>query len=262
MIYTPLIHRAIRFSIKTHEVYQKQKRKGKDIPYITHPLSVGLILARAGADEALIAAGILHDTIEDSTLGKKVTREMLTERFGEAVATLVASVTEFNKDQSWEIRKREAIEHIHTFSHDSLLLKSADIISNTSELLDDHAEFGNAVFDRFNAPQEKILKNYLETITVIITRWPDSPLAGDLRGIAESLYGIGQWYFMRNYHAILMEYSEYDESAVIECPVCAWKGTPKSSEMIEYYDDLLDVSCPICSKMILVVSYPLVSKMA
>ncbi len=42
---------AIRFSIRTHEVFQKQKRKGKDIAYINHPLTVGVILARAGATE-------------------------------------------------------------------------------------------------------------------------------------------------------------------------------------------------------------------
>ena len=45
MLYSYKISRAIRFSTKTHEVYQKQKRKGKDIPYITHPLTVGLILS-------------------------------------------------------------------------------------------------------------------------------------------------------------------------------------------------------------------------
>lgn len=77
MIFTPAIKKAIFFSVKTHEVYQKQKRKGKDIAYITHPLTVGLILARANAPEDVVIAGILHDTIEDSVDNKKVTREML-----------------------------------------------------------------------------------------------------------------------------------------------------------------------------------------
>ncbi len=71
MILTHNIRRAIKFSIKTHEVYQKQKRKGKDVAFITHPLSVGLILSLAGADENEIIAGILHDTIEDSIPEKK-----------------------------------------------------------------------------------------------------------------------------------------------------------------------------------------------
>jgi (p)ppGpp synthase/HD superfamily hydrolase len=47
--FTPRMQKAVRFATKTHEVYQKQKRKGKDIPYITHPLTIGLILSRAGA---------------------------------------------------------------------------------------------------------------------------------------------------------------------------------------------------------------------
>ena len=81
MIYKPKIQHAIRFAIKTHEIYQKQKRKGKDIPYIIHTLTVGLILAKAGVSEDVVIAGILHDTIEDSIDKKKVTKEMIIERF-------------------------------------------------------------------------------------------------------------------------------------------------------------------------------------
>ena len=133
MIYTEKIEEAIRFSIQTHELDEKQKRKGKDIPYITHPLTVGLILSLAGASEDVVIAGILHDTIEDSV----VTKEMIALQFGENVMQLVLSVTEQDKSKSWEVRKAEALEHIKTFSHDSLLLKSGDIISNTREILAD-----------------------------------------------------------------------------------------------------------------------------
>jgi guanosine-3',5'-bis(diphosphate) 3'-pyrophosphohydrolase len=98
MLYSYKISRAVRFSLKTHEVYQKQKRKGKDIPYITHPLTVGLILSRVGADEDTVVAGILYDTIEDSVPEKKVSSEMLEKRFGKEVAELVQSVSETNKE--------------------------------------------------------------------------------------------------------------------------------------------------------------------
>lgn len=191
MIYTSNIKKAIRFSVKTHEVYQKQKRKGKDIPYITHPLSVGLILARAGASEEVVIAGILHDTIEDSVSEKKVTREMLVERFGEEVAALVESVSETDKSLSWEQRKKEALAHIGTFSRGSLLVKSADILSNASELVDDYRREGEVVFDRFNAPKEKILKHYAEAITAIVGKWEESPLAEDLRVLSGELQKIG-----------------------------------------------------------------------
>jgi (p)ppGpp synthase/HD superfamily hydrolase len=187
MIFTPKIKKAIRFATKTHEVYQKQKRKGKDIPYITHPLGVGLILARANASEDVVIAGILHDTIEDSTEKKKVTREMLTERFGNSVAELVASVTEERKDLPWEQRKRDAREHIKHFSHDSLLLKAADLVSNASDLLDDYADQGSKMFERFNAPKEKLIENYRETVKLVLGRWPENPLAEDLNALIAEL---------------------------------------------------------------------------
>src|ERR1035437_4169278 len=121
MIYTLRIQKAIQFAIKTHELDQKQKRKGKDVPYITHPLSVGLILANIGATEDVVIAGILHDTIEDSIEKNKVTKEIISDMFGQSVSDLVLSVTEQDKSLSWAERKAEALEHIKTFSHDSLL---------------------------------------------------------------------------------------------------------------------------------------------
>lgn len=187
MIYTDKIKNAIKFATKTHEVYQKQKRKGKDIPYIVHPLVVGLILARAGASEEVVAAGILHDTIEDSVVEKKVTREMLAERFGEQVAALVNSVTEQDKSLSWAARKEVAHEHISSFSHDSVLVKSADVISNTSEILDDYKKDGEAIFSRFNAPREQIVGHYLKAASALLERWPESPLAADLAEVKEQL---------------------------------------------------------------------------
>lgn len=191
MIYTKKIKDTIKFSIKTHEVYQQQKRKGKDIPYITHPLTVGIILARAGANEDVVAAGILHDTIEDSTEKKKVTKEMLAERFGANVADLVLSVTEQDKSLSWEERKAEALEHIKTFSHDSLLLKSADIIANNSEIIDDYKKDGEETFKRFNAPKDKILKSSTDTMKTVLERWPESPLADDLENILGEIQSMG-----------------------------------------------------------------------
>ena len=191
MIYTDAIRRAIRFSVKTHEVYQKQKRKGKDVAYITHPLTVGIILTRAGADEDVIVAGILHDTIEDSVPEKKVTVEMLTERFGSKVADLVSDVTEHDRSLSWEDRKREALEHIEHFSHESLLSKSADILSNGTELVDDHARHGETAFEHFHASKEKTLDNQLRVNAALLARWPENPLADDLANLAGHLREVG-----------------------------------------------------------------------
>jgi (p)ppGpp synthase/HD superfamily hydrolase len=187
MIYTPILQKAVKFAIKTHDVYQKQKRKGKDIAYITHPLAVGIILAHARASEEVIAAGILHDTIEDSAPHKKVTETMISERFGSKVAKLVLSVTERDRALPWEIRKQEALDHIKHFTHDALLIKSADVISNVSEILDDHARYGDMVFDRFSAPKSKLLRHYNKVMEKILARWEKNPLREDLALLIERI---------------------------------------------------------------------------
>ena len=53
------IETAIIFAAKAHH---NQKRKGTDIPYITHPFAVGMLLQKEKCSEEVIAAGILHDT--------------------------------------------------------------------------------------------------------------------------------------------------------------------------------------------------------
>ncbi|MFA6105163.1 MAG: HD domain-containing protein [Patescibacteria group bacterium] len=186
MKYTEKIHRAIKFAAKTHQHYQDQKRKGKDIPYITHPLTVALILALHEADEDVICAGILHDTIEDSSEDKKVTAEMLTERFGKNVSDLVVSVTD-NKQLKKEERKAEVLERLKTFSHDSIMLKSADVLNNIAEILDDHGRYGDITFKRFSESKEKTIEKYLKIISVLVGRWPESPLKDELEALASEL---------------------------------------------------------------------------
>ena len=187
LVFSARIQTAIQFAMETHEIHQKQKRKGKDIPFITHPLTVGLILARAGASEDVLIAGILHDTIEDSSPEHKVTRVIIANRFGDNVAGLVDSVTEPNKELPWEERKLQALAHIKAFSHDSLLVKSADVLANLTEIVADCAQNGDKVWARFNAPKEKIVMNTRNVVSAILGRWPDNPLAQDLRDSLEQL---------------------------------------------------------------------------
>jgi (p)ppGpp synthase/HD superfamily hydrolase len=188
-VFSNNMRRALRFAIRTHEVHQKQKRKGKDIPYITHPLVVGMLLARTGASEEVVIAGMLHDTVEDSSPDHKVDVSTLEKEFGAKVAALVDSVTEHNKSLPWEERKREALLHIDTLDHDGLLLKSADIISNMRELIDDYADDGDAVFARFKRPKEALISNFRSAIEMLLRRWPESPLTRDLQELQADMEG-------------------------------------------------------------------------
>ena len=82
-----MIDLAIEVAAKAH---QNQVRKGTDIPYITHPLAVGIILAKAGCSDEVIVAGILHDTLEDTPL----TLDCIQETFGPRVASIVKGASE------------------------------------------------------------------------------------------------------------------------------------------------------------------------
>jgi len=192
MFNTP-IREAIIFASNTHEIHQKQKRKGKDLPYIMHPLTVGLILAKAGAWDDRIVAGILHDTIEDSTTEHKVTYEILLAKFGPSVADIVRDVTEHNKELPWTIRKQEALEHLKTMEGPSLWVKTADVVSNVSEILDDYTHDGDVVFRRFNASKKDVIANYRAVVDVLIKKWTrdepqeENPMMLDLKTLTRDL---------------------------------------------------------------------------
>ena len=82
-----LLLRAADFAARAHA---GQLRKDADrIPFVAHPLAVGALLASAGAEEEVVAAGFLHDTVEDTP----TTPEDLKREFGERVARLVQLVT-------------------------------------------------------------------------------------------------------------------------------------------------------------------------
>ncbi len=255
MIYTNKIKDAIKFAIETHEINQKQKRKGKDIPYITHPLTVGLILSQAGVSKDVVIAGILHDTIEDSVKEKKVTPEMLVEKFSENVADLVLSVTEQNKELSWEERKAEALEHIKTFSNESVMLKSADIIANGTEIIDDYAKEGDGLFKVFNAPKDKIVGHYIKAVTLLIEQYPESSLVDDLKFISKGLQSMNALYYAAKKAKSYVYLSDYTDDIQLECSVCGWKGTGKEAGGMDLGEQAGDICCPNCDKMVLVIDY-------
>lgn len=182
MVYTFKIQKATDFAI---EVHKEQKRKGKDIPYIVHPLGVALILARTGAGEDMIVAGILHDTIEDSA--GKVTKEDIAKEFGDHVATLVNDVTEQDKSLPWEERKQIALEHIAQTGNDSLLVKSADVLHNMTDLISDLKKEGDSVFERFNAPKEKQFERYTNLVKALEDAWTENPLLPEIKENLEKL---------------------------------------------------------------------------
>ena len=107
------------------EVHKGQKRKD-GVDYILHPVEVATILAKNGADDFLISAGLLHDTIEDAA----VTEEKLLSLFPKEVVDIVLLDSE-DKSKSWEERKDTTFKNLSTCDNKNfLMLVCADKVSN------------------------------------------------------------------------------------------------------------------------------------
>jgi len=126
-----LLQRAYVFSAKVHE--GQERLSGE--PYLVHPLEVAGILVDMRMDEITVAAGLLHDTIEDTL----ATPEELRRLFGEPVAFLVEGLTKISKIEFTSARERQAENFrkmLLAMSQDIriLLIKLADRLHNMRTL--------------------------------------------------------------------------------------------------------------------------------
>ena len=125
-----LLARAFDFACQSHT---PQRRKGAAAePYINHLADVALRVAEAteGRDANLVAAALLHDTIEDTP----VSYEELETAFGPDIAALVAEVTD-DKSLEKHVRKELQVTEAHKKSDRARMLKLADKASNLASLV-------------------------------------------------------------------------------------------------------------------------------
>jgi GTP pyrophosphokinase len=95
-----IIRKAWEFCLEHH----KGQMRASGAPYALHPLEVALVLAEMKLDSTAIAAGLLHDAVEDTP----VTTEDITTKFGEQVAHIVEGVTKIDKIQFANREDRQA----------------------------------------------------------------------------------------------------------------------------------------------------------
>lgn len=129
------IEYAIYFATKAHK---DQRRKIEDIDMIFHPFTVGMLLQRNGCDEDIVAAGILHDVVEDT----EFEFEDIEKEFGKKVRDLVYDSSEPDKSLDWEDRKKHTIEHIKNAPLGSKLIVACDKISNLEDMYESVKKYG------------------------------------------------------------------------------------------------------------------------
>lgn len=193
MFLTPKIEKAI---VRATVLHQSQKRKVSDVPYIVHPYSVAFLLAHYVDDEDVIIAGLLHDTLEDIP---EYTEEMLREEFGERACAIVKEVTEDftqaeKEDHSirgnnWRSRKEKYLENLSNDSQEALLVATADKIHNMRSLLDGHASYGDAVWEKFKRNADNLIWFYTEAARIIAERLKH-PLTDEMNRLLSELQGL------------------------------------------------------------------------
>ena len=150
---TELLDRAIIFAVRAHA---GTERRGKGFPYIVHPMEAVEIVATITADQELLAAAALHDTVEDTD----VTVDQLRAEFGDRIAALVASESDIvmagvSEEDSWHTRKKAAIDRLAAASHDAKIVALGDKLSNMRAIARDYAVKGDELWKIFHAKDPK-----------------------------------------------------------------------------------------------------------
>jgi (p)ppGpp synthase/HD superfamily hydrolase len=185
MVYSEQYEAALILAAREHRT---QNRKGTDIPYITHPVLVSIILARHGFSDQVVIAGLLHDVVED----QNYPLTMVEAEFGAEVAEIVEALSEQKRSATGEIRpwlerKLESLEKLHRASTGAVAVKAADALHNIRALEADLRRNGPAVWERFNADPRSSLWYYQRVALLARERLDGHPLVIELEEAVATL---------------------------------------------------------------------------
>jgi (p)ppGpp synthase/HD superfamily hydrolase len=156
-----LLERTYRFALAAHE---GERSRGET--RIDHPTAVARLLARQGADDQMLAAALLHDVLEDTT----VTREELDGEFGSAIAELVAGLTEDASIGAYADRKAHLRQQVADAGERAATIFMADKLARLQALDATRQGLPPAKFD-----------HYRETVALLSGTYPDLPLITEVR---------------------------------------------------------------------------------
>lgn len=146
-------------------IHRDQRRKGTDIPYISHLLGTAAIALENGADEDQAIAALLHDAVEDQ--GGAARLADIRARFGDRVAEIVdhCTDTDIEPKPPWRARKEAYVVSLAHKPADLLAVSLADKTHNAGAIVADLAAVGDAVWGRFKGGRDGSLWYYQSLVT-------------------------------------------------------------------------------------------------
>ena len=225
-----LLEEAIIYSTIMH---QGKTRKGSGVPYILHPIEVAQILSTMTTDQEVIAAGVLHDIVEDTD----GTLPEIRSRFGDRVAELVASETEYkypgeDRAASWRKRKEESLRELKNTNDKGIeMLWLADKLSNIRSLAGIYGEKGEQTWSILNQKDPAQQQWYYQTIAEYLEM--DLNRTGSYKEFIQHI----NYIWPGTFNSQKSRYKKYREVSIDGCPLIG-KG---AQGMVYRYDDELIV---------------------
>lgn len=177
-----IVGRALATAGRAH----RGQRRPDGSPYLAHPLEVCELLAHAGADEATLAAALLHDAVEDSEL----TVGAVVEGFGVEVGELVAALTEDTAIEGWAARKDALRAQVAEAGPRAAAVYTADKLANLRSMRRLYAEHGEGAIDLHKAPTLDLrVEAWEEDARMVARVAPDLALLAALRAELETFRG-------------------------------------------------------------------------
>ena len=182
-----LFEKAAEFAIRAHS---GMTRKISRLPYVIHPFEVATIAATMTSDEELLAAALLHDTIEDTD----TTVKDLELNFGARVTHYVLMETEdrlpeIPRGQSWLKRKEKSLAELEACDDPNVrILWLSDKLSNIRSLMHSWKKDGDAIWNRLN--QRDVTKQawYYRTIARLTSELKDHDAWKEYNALVEQLF--------------------------------------------------------------------------
>lgn len=158
---TPRFQDAVGYAVAVHG---SQRRKGTDVPYVSHLLGVASLVLEDGGDEEEAIGALLHDAAEDH--GGRERLEDIRARFGDKVARIVEHCTDSwtEPKEPWLERKQRYAEHARRLPPEALRVSVADKVHNTYTILRDLRTIGERAWDRFNAKPDDVIAYYVSLV--------------------------------------------------------------------------------------------------
>ena len=169
---TPRYGEALQWA---EEIHRPQRRKGKQVPYLSHLISVSALAWEDGGSEDQAIGALLHDAIEDA--GQ--THASIAERFGVAVADIVRDCTDTSPEakpgekEPWLLRKTRYLDSLANKPLASLLVTAADKAHNAGDMVLD-ARRDPAMWRKFNAGLDDNAWYLLRMHQALVDRLPES----------------------------------------------------------------------------------------